>query len=240
MKSSIFLGIVAIAISLTINSCIVGASDCIKGSRKIVSETRELSSFNHLLFKGSGNIFITQGDKEEIRIETDDNLLNNIITKVSSGELIVDNEESMCPSKLNIYLTTRTLNAVKLKGSGDIKSENKIYAGNYFNLEIDGSGDVKLQIDTDKLTAEINGSGDMMLDGRADSFESSINGSGDINAFDLASKYCSVNISGSGTCKVFATEQLNAKIFGSGDIIYKGNPKNVKSSIIGSGDVIKQ
>ncbi|MBB4602321.1 hypothetical protein HNQ93_003079 [Hymenobacter luteus] len=60
-----------------------------------------------------------------------------------------------------------------------------------------------------------------------------------MQATKLQSKTCSVSISGSGNCRVQATERLEASIVGSGDVFVTGNPQ-VKSSVVGSGRVHRE
>ncbi|HQV37276.1 MAG TPA: DUF2807 domain-containing protein, partial [Flavobacterium sp.] len=62
-------------------------------------------------------------------------------------------------------------------------------------------------------------------------------GSGDIKAFELVSENAKVNVSGSGDIKVNCTEFIEARVAGSGDIEYKGNPKKVDTKVAGSGTI---
>jgi len=84
----------------------------------------------------------------------------------------------------------------------------------------------------------ISGSGNISAIGvgTAISQDISISGSVSLNALNLPVQNSEVSISGSGDCKIYATETLNASISGSGNVIYKGNPV-VTSSISGSGTV---
>ncbi|UCG09227.1 MAG: DUF2807 domain-containing protein [Desulfobacterales bacterium] len=81
--------------------------------------------------------------------------------------------------------------------------------------------------------------GSINLSGEADESNAAISGSGKINAFDLETKNVSVTISGSGDCRLNASESLNATISGSGDIYYKGRPK-ISTRISGSGSLRSQ
>jgi len=86
------------------------------------------------------------------------------------------------------------------------------------------------------MTSDIAGSGSIHLSGKADVHQASITGSGEINAFGLETQNASLSITGSGDCKVNASEKLQAKITGSGDVLYKGHPQ-VNKTITGSGSV---
>jgi hypothetical protein len=64
----------------------------------------------------------------------------------------------------------------------------------------------------------------------------SVKGSGDIDAFELRARDSSVVITGSGNCRISVVDKLRAKITGSGDVLYRGQP-HISQSITGSGKV---
>ena len=66
-----------------------------------------------------------------------------------------------------------------------------------------------------------------------------INGSGNINTRDVDADDVYTDISGSGDISVTALNMLDARISGSGDIDYWGNPPTVKLDVSGSGRVRK-
>ncbi len=76
-----------------------------------------------------------------------------------------------------------------------------------------------------------------MLSGTADEARFGVAGSGDINARNFTARKVSVSISGSGDAHVNATEMLEAKVAGSGDITYSGHPHDVSRRVSGSGSV---
>ena len=59
----------------------------IKGSGNVVTEERDVSGFDRVALSGFGEVIITQGDKESLTVETDDNLMRYIETKVRGGTL---------------------------------------------------------------------------------------------------------------------------------------------------------
>jgi hypothetical protein len=89
----------------------------------------------------------------------------------------------------------------------------------------------------EKLKTSINGSGDVELSGKVANADININGSGDVEAEKLETVDAYVNINGSGDCNLRVTGNLKATIVGSGDISYSGKPQNVKSNVIGSGNI---
>jgi hypothetical protein len=79
----------------------------------------------------------------------------------------------------------------------------------------------------------------MVLTGKTENFNSNLNGSGDIDAGDLKAKNAKITVSGSGDSKVFCSESLHARVSGSGDIEYIGDPKKKDTKVNGSGAISK-
>lgn len=230
--------ITAIVLAISVSGCGIFIS-CIEGNGDVIKEEREVSRFDKIRLEGIGDIFIRQGEKEYCRVETDHNIMPSIITKVRDDELIITNEDMVCPSRLDIFITVRELDMVRIQGSGDIYGVGKIDTDK-MGIYINGSGDIQFEdIELRRLQIEINGSGDILIKGRAEDTNCEINGSGDINLKDLQSRNVYGEISGSGDMMLNATELLDAEVRGSGNIIYWGNPQTVKAEINGSGDIRK-
>lgn len=95
-------------------------------------------------------------------------------------------------------------------------------------VSINGSGDVRLQeIESQECQASISGSGNINLNGKAIQASYSIAGSGNIQAADLQAENTAASISGSGNISCYASQKLVARVKGSGDIAYKGDPQEV-------------
>ena len=95
-------------------------------------------------------------------------------------------------------------------------------------VSINGSGDVRLQqIESQECQAGISGSGNINLNGKAIQARYSIAGSGNIQAADLQAENTDASISGSGNISCYASQKLVARVKGSGDIAYKGDPQEV-------------
>ena len=97
-----------------------------------------------------------------------------------------------------------------------------------FSLGIAGNADIVVASD---------GSGDATLEGKADEVKLSIDGSGDVRAERLAARSVEVSIHGSGDARVNASDKLEARVAGSGDVLYRGHPQHVTRDIAGSGSV---
>ncbi len=229
--------IICLLLNLFAVSCIVvNGGERISGSGKIISEERDVPIFDQIHLKGSGKVNLTKAADHSVLVRTDDNIMPHIRTEVEDGRLIISHErKNIRPTVLTLQITAANLEGVSISGSGDIAGSDE-FSSNRFFVDIAGSGDISVGVDTKHLESNISGSGSIYLSGSTDSYNSTITGSGDVDAFELLAKESSVVITGSGKCKISVSEYLRAKITGSGDVLYKGRPQ-ISQSITGSGKV---
>ena len=79
----------------------------------------------------------------------------------------------------------------------------------------------------EECNASIAGSGDIGLSGKTLNAKYKIAGSGDIAAGNLESENVSASTTGSGSISCYASGKLTARVTGSGDIAYRGNPQEI-------------
>lgn len=231
------IGIVIVAV-LLISGCI--NYPCINGSGNVISETRTVDAFHSVDLELMGNLYVTQTGESEVRIEADDNILPLLKTDVRNGVLIIKRDGNRClrPTKINVYVSMDEVKRLSLSGQGDIISQSTITSDN-LELSISGQGDIDMDVNTSKLTTSLSGQGDARYTGTATSHEVTISGTGDIDAYELTTEKTLVRVSGAGDAEVFASNELDVKISGAGNVHYKGDPKTVNQDISGAGKVNK-
>jgi hypothetical protein len=219
MRATIFVVTAVLSIlTVAVQAQTKTDNETVKGSGVIKSEHRDVSKFDALTLAGQADVDIAIGDKTEVIVETDDNLLPYIKTEVKENRLAISTK----PGHL-IYKTLKVT----------------IITPSLSEVVVDGSGDVAIKgLKGDSFKAVIDGSGDVVAKGQVKEVKGDINGSGDLELMDLIAQNAKIEISGSGDVKVNAVESLKLEIDGSGDIGYKNNP-NVKitKSINGSGEI---
>lgn len=216
-------------------------SNRVKGNGKIVTEKRTTASYDEINVSGFFDVVLVSGKEGDITIKAEENLLPYIKVEVKDNVLKIYNEKNInISTKADIILTVpfEQISAVSLSGSGDVKSKNTIVASN-LKAKLSGSGDLTLDVKATDFEASLSGSGDVVVTGNADSFTSKTSGSGDVDAVNLIAKKANVTISGSGDMKLNCSESLYARVSGSGDIEYKGNPESKDTKVSGSGEISK-
>jgi len=205
---------------------------------KAGEEVRDLESFDGIGISISADVFYTQGNTHEIRIEGNDKDVNDLITEVKDGFLKVRFENwKIKRSKLTIYITSQELENISLSGSAKFKAEKPV-GSEEMDLAISGSGLVHFSaLESNEVDVKISGSGDAVIDkGSADELDVKISGSGKLSAEQFEVSELSAIISGSGTCKITVKDELDARLSGSGSVYYHGNPQ-INSTASGSGKV---
>jgi len=211
---------------------------------QVRTEKRETNLFSEVSLRVDANLYVYQGNESSIEITGNDESLDKIIVEVNGRKLIIRFSfedrwmSEFKPEKLEIKVISPDISSLAIQGAGNIYAKDTINT-NFLDLNIAGSGDITLnQVVCERIEANISGSGDIKITGKATAkeIELDIAGSGDLVSPELSVGAARILIAGSGDCELQVSDYLDAKIFGSGDIKYKGTP-TVKSSISGSGKV---
>ena len=235
MKESILL------IAVLLGTISIQAQKRIKGNGNMTTITRTTSEYNGISCAGSFDYILVAGKEGNIKIEGEENLLEYIITEVKDGNLIVKtrNNINLSTSRnktIKVTIPFKDIEKVSLAGSGDLWNTDKISSTN-INVELSGSGDIKLNIEASSIKASLAGSGDLTLKGTTGDLQAQVSGSGNFHGFELQSNNTDVSVAGSGDADVVSTGILKARVSGSGDIRYKGNPKTEDTKVAGSGSI---
>ena len=221
IKKAIYIVSILILASCTdddnvTNPLIVG-DNCLRGTGAIISEMRDLGSFTGIQNSIPANVFVSQGPVEAVRIDSPSNILENIITTVDNNTLNIRvNECIEDVDNIAIFATIPDIERLVITGVG--------------NMSTTGA------IDVDDLNILLTGVGNFNLEGSADELEISLMGVGDINAFELNSNICNIDISGVGNAELLVNDELNVTITGAGTVFYRGTP-SLTTTITGDGAV---
>ena len=213
----------------------------VPGSGKIETETREVEDFRAVTIRYPADVTIVQGESESVIVETDDNLLPQLVTEVRDGTLVIENSEDDWPERVDasdgikITITVMDLNEINFSSAGSLDVND--LKTDALNLSLSGAGEVTLNdVDTDRLDIRLSGAGNIDASGAADQLEIVISGFGDFEGEDLASLTANVRISGAGNATVRVKDDLAATVSGAGSIDYYGSP-SVDENVSGAGSV---
>lgn len=187
------------------------------GNGNVITQPREASGFEKISITGSITLRASAGGAFTVTVDVDENLQAYVVSEVSDGELKLRTSEPIRPSTdIIVTVGAPTLSGVAMRGSTD--------------ATVSG-------LTGDSFVLNASGSASATLSGTVAAFEAVLSGSTDLNASDLITKKAEVTVSGSGSADLHATEELDARVSGSGDITYAGNPPKVETNLSGSGSV---
>src|SRR6202000_723491 len=204
--------------ALTIS--VYGDGNAVSGAGKEVAIARQVGAFSVLRLDSSIDVHAHQGTTPGVTVHADDNIEPLIETVVEGDKLVVRMKKGASfrtHHDVFVDVVFTSLTAAQQHGSGDLQID-KLTAPR-FESSIAGSGDLKIEnAQLGQFALRIAGSGDGMISGTAHEAPFGVAGWGDINARTFTAKKVSVSISGSGDAHVNATEMLEAKVAGSGDV----------------------
>jgi hypothetical protein len=207
-------------------------------------QTRKVDPFTEISLRIGAKVHLEQGAKQNLEIVAKPSTLDEIVTEVKDGKLIIrfPNKDyfwkTFQPGEVTIYITTPEINGLGISGSGDIIAEDEIKT-KILDLGISGSGNIRLsELSAERVKSAISGSGDIVLAGKTVAQDLSVvlSGSGNFRGQGYSADDVSVKVAGSGNVEVEANKNLYIRLAGSGNVTYKGNPM-IDQSVAGSGKV---
>jgi hypothetical protein len=212
----------------------------INGQGEIVEETVSLDDFDGFVSGISADIYLTQGDHQEVVIKAQQNIIDNIdLDRIESGIWTIRYHEMVRFSKpVKIYITIPTLTKAGVSGSGEITGLTPFTNLDLLKLSISGSGSMDLDTESKEMDVTISGSGDLKMAGKTDNLYLKVSGSGGFHGMDLVTKSAELTISGSGNARLTVEDYLQVLVSGSGDVYYYGSPE-LNVHISGSGSVVR-
>lgn len=236
LKNLYWIFILFVGASLVLTSCDNDNfyDDCPKGS--LETRTLDIDGFTGVELEIAADVRVTQGSEFSVVAEGHEGIINLLELDVKNGVWHIDLREN-CRSNydLIIHITMPEIKALILDGSGNIEGQNTFDLES-IDLEINGSGNMDIDLTATQIDADINGSGNMTLEGQAEGLDLRIDGSGNFGNFDFTVDTAIVKINGSGDVSLTANDSLKVTITGSGNVSYKGDP-SLEVSITGSGEV---
>jgi hypothetical protein len=212
----------------------------------LTSETRTLDSFSSIEVEDAIHVYITQGDVEEVKVETNTSYLPHVKTKVNSSvlEISVDKKPFMLlPQRhhdINIYITVKSLTGVDASGASEVSCSGNIETES-FNINLSGASEFSCSsLNTNTITIDGSGASEIKLTGITKTLSvSSLSGASELSALNFISENAYLELSGASEATINVTTDLNVKASGASEVKYKGDPINIKQDLSGASQLIK-
>ncbi|MGQ0558591.1 MAG: head GIN domain-containing protein, partial [Sphingosinicella sp.] len=189
----------------------------VRGSGVRVRQARAAVDFTHVIADDCLDVEIRIGPSTAIELEGDDNLIDSIRTDVERGTLHLRVRQG--------YHVRRAMVA-------------RIVVPRIERVELEASGDARISgLDGGRLRLASHGSGSFTAAGRVDQLEVEIEGSGNADLENLQAREARIQIDGTGDAEAHVTDTIVARVNGTGEIVYRGEPRSVTEDIYGTGNI---
>jgi len=213
--------VIAIASSLLMTLSVTTASSQndkgkepkIEGSGNVITKDVAIQPFDQLEASGIFNVVLTQGSKESLKIEAEDNLQPLFEVKNEGSKLTVDMKKDShfnSKKKMTVYITFKNLKSMDLKMVGNVSSEGNLNFGD-LSLANKSVGSVDLSLSAQKLDINNKSVGNLKLSGKAQNAVIRSNSVGSIKASDLLVQIMDIDNDGVGSAEVNAVKELKVK-----------------------------
>jgi hypothetical protein len=193
------------------------ATNAVRGSGQITTQTRAVESFTSIHLDGVGSASIERSGTPGLSISCDDNLLQLITSEVKDGTLYLSIKRgtSINAAHVEYRVTVGDLREVHVSGSSSLQAADLAGAA---------------------LAVKVSGAGRVRLSGRTEDLNVAVSGAGSLDAAALNAKRATVEASGAGSAFVNVSDTLDARASGAGDVRYVGAPK-LASHVSGAGSI---
>ena len=198
----------------------------IQGNGQLGTDLRSITGYTSLALHANMDVEMSS-TLESVEVQAEDNLFDNIITKVDKGTLHIhwkEGEWAKATKPVKIKVPLGQVNTLVINDRGFITVSDTI-VGDTLWLKGYGSGDMALAAQVNYLDAEIHGNGNIEVEGTTQHLDLAIFGSGDLSAFEMAAQTAGIYTEGNGGAKIQVAETLKGVTRGRGHIRLKGTPK---------------
>jgi hypothetical protein len=219
--------------------------DCFKSTGTTTLESRNLTAFSAVELYDRIELNYHFSPNYWIEIIAGENLVDGIQTKVE-GNLLTIKNENRCnwvrsfKHKVKVDLYAPSFSEFTYYGSGKVNFQDTLKT-NFFNLELwqaSGNLQLKLKAETVELKSH-TGPGNITASGECNYLVAYLNGIGRIVTPNLISENGLIINRNTGYMLVNCQSEMQAEIFGQGNIEYIGNP-TIDYTNSGSGKLIQR
>ena len=202
------------------------------------SQTRALGSFTGVKVAEGVDVYLTKGDKESARVETDGVKPEYVITEVSGSYLKVHMRDGNHRGTVKVYVTYVKIDRLSASSAGSIYSEGSIQASS-LEISTSSAGNVEVLVNAESVDISASSAGEAEIKGKTKSLNVDASSAGEIDAYDLEAEDVTAGASSAGSIRINVSNALTAKASSGGSIRYRGNPNKSITDSSSGGSVKK-
>ncbi len=202
------------------------------------SQERNVGSFSEIKVGEAINLYLIQGSSEKIRVEADEDEIDDVETRVSGGTLKIGMKPGNYRHSVKVYVTYRKIDGITATSASNVYSEGTVRS-DQLEIAVSSAASAELEVEAELLSISASSSGDVEISGTANQAQVKVSSAGEVDAYDLVVDEMSVTASSAGDAKVFAKKSIQAHASSGGSVRYRGNPSQSQTDSSSGGSVRK-
>ncbi len=222
-----FLLVAATGLALSQASVAQQKQETLEGNGNLVTREIPVSSFETLKASGVYELRLSQGSKETVKIEADENLQELFQVRNEGNTLVIDtkkmeNKNLRSKNKMRVYVTFKKIKELELHTVGNVASEDQLSFDD-LNVKNKSVGNVNLKLTARSIDLNNTSVGSVKLSGRAENAVVKNSGVGALEAGSFVVQTLNIENTGIGSAEVNAEKDLKVKDSFMGKVKNKGN-----------------
>jgi hypothetical protein len=244
MKSNLKVFLRTLAVIMSAALLVSAAASCIRitgirGSGNVVTQERSVTGFDKVAVSAGMNLYLEQGSKEYLKLEAEDNIIQNITTEVNGGKLTVKYKNLLgginTTEPVNVYLTV--INLKELDASSGTSINSKEINTDSLKIDISSGAAGEMTIKAASIDVSLSSGSTLKLSGTIESQKVNLSSGVVYRAADLLSKNAQIDVSSGASAEVSVSDNLDVNISSGASVEYSGTPAIVSN--ISSGGSLK-
>ena len=200
--------------------------------QKEVGDFYKVTAFDQI------DVLLIQSDENKVIL--DGNGAEDVELINKNGELKIRMPITKMLSGDNISATIyfKELTAIEANEKSRISSEATFEATGFDIIAKEGS-EIKIKLLVDRLTAKITNGSRVNVEGNATTQDVVTNSGGIYEAEKLITSQTYITTNAGGQADIYATDIVEAKVRGGGDVTIYGKPKQINQKIVAGGRIVE-
>ncbi|MHB9056651.1 MAG: GIN domain-containing protein [Paludibacteraceae bacterium] len=226
---------------------------------KVVSETRNIVSFETIEVSGRFLVKLYPSSKTEVTVTTAEDYISAVETNVENSILkinmrgLTDNKnvnvidglknkfnDFLIRQPIEIRIGVPDISKILIYGITTVETESILKLQNLY-ININDASKVNLNVDiANNFTAVVSGASKVNITGKTANSQLNVSGASSFEGKDFLTRSSKVSLSGASRAEIHASESLDAELKGATKLICTGSPKSLKQNASrGSSIIVK-
>ena len=193
-------------------------------------EVKVFDKINVKLIEASENKIVVTGARAD-EVET--------VNKNGELKIRMPFPQLLSGDDIIVKLYFKNLESIAVSEGSYVSSE-KDFKQTSLDLNAKSGGEIKLEIDVDKVNIKANAGGIVTLSGKAKNQDVVITSGGILNAKDLETSQTTISVAAGGKSEIHASTLVDAKVLAGGSIFIYGKPKQINKEVFIGGTILEK